>query len=314
MFKFQSFPALCCLVITVSGLAEKAVADTDNPLEGLIDFHVHSGPDSMQRSVTDLEIARIAHSRGMRALVLKNHFTMTADRAWLAEEETGMRCYGGIALNRAVGGLNAEAVRNMVAISGKRGKVVWLPTFDAENHVKKFNSARPFVTVVRNGKVVPELEEIFRIIAEQDLVMQTGHSSPEESLILIRSAKAAGVTKIVVTHAMAGRTPMNIEQMKEAAALGAKLECVWMTNLMGPNSHLESFHDWPMVSTDDYAEAMREVGPEHFILSSDFGQYLNPLPTDGMKAFVLELRDRGFSDKEIRLMGSENAAWLLGME
>ncbi len=90
--------------------AQAPVTLTGNPLEGAIDFHVHSGPDSFTRSTTDIEIAHIAKSRGMGALVLKNHFTMTADRAWLAERVTGQRCYGGIVLNRAVGGLNAEAI------------------------------------------------------------------------------------------------------------------------------------------------------------------------------------------------------------
>ena len=34
-------------------------------LAGVIDFHVHSGPDSRPRSVSDLEIARIAKRAGM---------------------------------------------------------------------------------------------------------------------------------------------------------------------------------------------------------------------------------------------------------
>ena len=58
----------------------------------------------MQTGASGREIARAAKKRGMAALVLKNHFTMTADRAYLAEKATGMKCFGGIVLNRAVGG------------------------------------------------------------------------------------------------------------------------------------------------------------------------------------------------------------------
>ena len=66
-------------------------------------------------------------------LVFKNHYTMTADRAALAMQLVeGIEIFGGVALNRAVGGLNAEAVRQMTQFDGGRGKVVWLPTFDAE--------------------------------------------------------------------------------------------------------------------------------------------------------------------------------------
>lgn len=285
-----------------------------NPLVGLIDFHVHSGPDSFTRSTTDFEIARIARGRRMGALVLKNHFTMTADRAMLAERATGQRCYGGIVLNRAVGGLNAEAIRRMVTFTGERGKVVWLPTFDAANHVKRFEEDRPSVAVVENGKPVKALEEIFALCAKHDLVLETGHSSARECLLLLSAAKKAGVRKLVVTHAMADPIRMTIPQMKQAAKLGAKLECVWMTNLNGPNAFLASMRHWKRVTTADYARAMKAVGTDHFILSSDLGQFLNPIPTDGMKRFALELAAEGFSRKDILKMGRDTPAALLGMK
>ncbi|MBT4865486.1 MAG: hypothetical protein HON53_10245, partial [Planctomycetaceae bacterium] len=159
-------PSVALLVLVavsltpITVIAQAPTTLKGNPLFGAIDFHVHSGPDSFTRSITDLEIARIARQRKMGALVMKNHFTMTADRAWLAERATGQRCYGGIVLNRAVGGLNVEAVARMVTFTGERGKVVWLPTFDAENHVRHFKDDRPSVPVVRNGKPVAELADI----------------------------------------------------------------------------------------------------------------------------------------------------------
>lgn len=304
---FASAPA------AVSLAQEPANVKVD-PLTGVIDFHVHSGPDSFTRSVTDFEIARIAKKRGMRALVLKNHFTMTADRAYLAEKATGMPCYGGIVLNRAVGGLNAEALKRMLTFTGDRGKVIWLPTFDAENHVKYFKEKRPFVRVVKNGRPVPELKPLFALIAKHDLVLCTGHSSAAECLVLIRAARAAGVKKIVVTHAMADPTGMTVPQMKQAAKLGAVMECVWLTNLNGPRSHLPSQRRWRKITTAEYAKAMKAVGPRHFILASDLGQYLNPIHTDGMKAFILGLRKAGVSEKDIDLMARKTPAALLGLK
>jgi hypothetical protein len=311
----------CCLTLATllagfpsGSTAQEPTTLTGNPLVGLIDFHVHSGPDSFTRSTTDFEIARIARGRRMGALVLKNHFTMTADRAMLAERATGQRCYGGIVLNRAVGGLNAEAIRRMVTFTGERGKVVWLPTFDAANHVKRFDEDRPSVAVVRNGKPVKALEEIFALCAKHDLVLETGHSSARECLLLLAAAKKAGVRKLVVTHAMADPIRMTIPQMKQAAKLGAKLECVWMTNLNGPNAILASMRHWKKVTTADYARAMKAVGTDHFILSSDLGQFLNPIPTDGMKRFALELAAEGFSRKDILKMGRDTPAALLGMK
>jgi hypothetical protein len=283
-------------------------------LNGVIDFHVHSGPDSFTRSILDFEIARIAKREGMRAIVLKNHFTMTADRAVLAEKISGMRCYGGIVLNRAVGGLNSEAIERMVTFSGDRARVVWLPTFDAQNHVKRFKEDRPFVAVTKDGRPVPELKRIFELCAKHNLVLCTGHSSAEECLLIITAARRAGIERILVTHAMADPIQMNLEQLKSAAKLGAKLECVWLTNLQGPKSHLPSQRNWKNVNIEDYATAMKAVGVEHFVLSSDLGQFLNPIHTDGLKAFVLGLKNAGFTQAQIDVMSKKNAAVLLGLK
>jgi len=302
-------------------ISPSAAADKNAPptvtgrmLEGVIDFHVHSGPDSFTRSILDFEVASIAKREGMRALVLKNHFTMTADRAVLAEKISGQLCFGGIVLNRAVGGLNAAAIEKMLTFSGDRARVVWLPTFDAENHVQRFGDKRPFVRVVEDGKPVPELAEIFQLCAQHKLVLCTGHSSAEECLLLIAAARKARVDRILVTHAMADPIRMTIEQLKSATELGAKIECVWLTNLQGPKSHQPGMRNWKHVSTAEYAKAMREVGVEHFVLASDLGQYLNPIHTDGLKAFILGLKEQDFSDQEIRTMTSTTPAWLLGLE
>ncbi|HXF18412.1 MAG TPA: DUF6282 family protein, partial [Burkholderiales bacterium] len=54
-----------------------------SPAQGAIDFHVHSEPDVFGRSMDDIDVAVLASRKGMRGLVLKNHVTMTADRAVL---------------------------------------------------------------------------------------------------------------------------------------------------------------------------------------------------------------------------------------
>ncbi len=301
----------CLHLLAGGGLAQDPALSQPNPLRGVIDFHVHSAPDSFGRSLTDIEIAKIARDRGMAALVLKNHFTMTADRALLAERVTGLRCYGGIVLNRAVGGLNAEAVRRMVTFTGQRGRVVWLPTFDAENHVQRFKEDRPFVPVVRDGKPVPELLPILELVAKHQLVLETGHSSAEECLILLQAARDAGVKHLLVTHAMADPIGMTVEQMTAAARLGAKLECVWLSNLQGPRSHLASQRYWRNVTTKQYAEAIKKVGAKHFVLASDLGQTLNPIHTDGLSEFIHGLIAERISPEAIDQMCRENPRTLL---
>lgn len=286
-----------------------------NPLAGVIDFHCHSGPDALPRSVTDLELARIARRAGLRGIVLKNHFTMTADRASLAMKEVGgIEVFGGIALNRAVGGINAEAVRKMSQFEGKRGKVVWLPTFDAENHVRVAKETRPFVAVVKDGAPVPEMAELFKVIAENDLVLATGHSSVDECLILIDAAKKAGVKKILVTHVLADPVDATVEQAKRLADAGAILECVWATHIAGPHAPSPSGRVQKQVTVAEHAAMIKAVGAERVLVSSDLGQYLNPLSPDGMKAFILGLRELGLSEREIDLAARKNPARLLGLE
>ncbi|PYI87596.1 MAG: hypothetical protein DME26_05670 [Verrucomicrobia bacterium] len=280
----------------------------------MIDFHCHSGPDALQRSVSDLEIARIAKRAGMRGLVFKNHFTSTAARAELVRHEVpGLEVFGGIVLNRAIGGLNPEAVKRMTEFEGQRGKVVWLPTFDAENHVKYFKENRPFVPILDNGHAAPELSEIFRLIAEHDLVLATGHSSVPEILLLIPEAKKAGVKKILVTHAMAAPIVATESEMKRMAELGAIIEHAWSTQLSGPTALSPIQRSYKQVTATEYARAVKAIGAEHFLISSDLGQYLNPLHTDGMKAFMLALGEAGLGEREIDVMARKNPARLLGL-
>lgn len=296
-------------------LALLALQEEANPLAGAIDFHCHSGPDAVPRSLNDLELVRLAKRSGLRGLVLKNHFTMTADRAALAMQEVGgIEVFGGIVLNRALGGINAEAVRKMAQFEGRRGKVVWLPTFDAENHVKHAKEDGPFVSVVKDGAPVPELGEVFKLVAEHDLVLETGHASVAECAILIEAAKKAGVKRILVTHAMADPINATEAELKRLAAMSALLECVWATHIAGPHAPSASGRGQKQVTVAEYAKAIKAVGAEHFVLSSDLGQQLNPVHTDGLRAFILGLKAEGLTDREIDLVARKNAAGLLGLD
>ena len=81
--------------------------DHDPDLAGVIDLHAHSGPDPefRPRLLNDIDLARLARRKGMRAIVLKNHYTASADRAELVMEEVGgIEVFGAVVLNRAVGG------------------------------------------------------------------------------------------------------------------------------------------------------------------------------------------------------------------
>src|SRR5450432_1231577 len=133
-------------------------------LNGVIDIHAHCDPDSVARSIDAIDLARLAKARGMRGLVLKNHYEPTASLAYVVRKEVpGIEIFGGIDLNRSVGGVNPAAIERMVLVKGGWGRVIWMPTFDAENQVRysqvRYSQVRrPFVSVSRAGQLLPEVK------------------------------------------------------------------------------------------------------------------------------------------------------------
>jgi hypothetical protein len=315
--RFARFSRIARWLAPVVGFAALVVVagGAEISLNGVIDLHCHAAPDTVARSAGSLDVVRQAREAGMRALVLKNHFLPTAAIAQIAMQEVGgIEVFGGIVLNRSVGGINAEAVRRMVQVEGRRGKIVWLPTFDAENQVRFSREQRQFVPVVKDGRPVPELAEVFRIAAEADLVLATGHSSPAESLMVLDAARKAGVKRLLVTHVLGESTRASIDQMKGMAALGALMELTWLAHLGGTSGPVAGGVPTRGLAVSAAVEAIRAVGAEHFVLTSDLGQAGNPSHTEGLRTFIAALMAEGVTAADVGLMTRENPARVLGLD
>ena len=97
--------------LTLSATLTAQRGDTARTLDGVIDIHVHSAPDNVARSIDSIDVAKLARTRGMRAIVLKSHYEPTATMAFIVRKEVpGIEVFGGIDLNLTVGGMNAAAV------------------------------------------------------------------------------------------------------------------------------------------------------------------------------------------------------------
>ncbi len=279
-------------------------------IEGVVDLHVHSAPDSGPRSIGSLQLARIARDAGMRALLLKNHYAPTAGLAFVVERAVpGIRVFGGIALNASTG-INPVAVEHMARTTGGHGKVVWMPTFDSEHYHRVLRPNPNRVPVSSNGELLQDVLRVLDLIAEHGLTLATGHSSPEESLLLIREAKRRGIDRILVTHPLSPPVSMSVAMQERAAELGAMLE-------YPVGTALASNPQWD--GTDEeklqaYVDAIREIGPESVVISSDLGQSMNPIHTDGLAVFLAKLLRAGFSQDEVDRMARTNPAWLLGLD
>jgi hypothetical protein len=286
-----------------------------NPAAGVIDMHVHSHPDVFGRSLDDIEVAQLAKARGLRGIVLKNHGSETASRAVLAMKAVpGIEVWGGIVLNRAVGGVNPEAVEWMHRIHGRRGKVVWLPTFESDKHVRTLSKpeARGLV-VAPGGQVTPEMEAILKIIARENLVLATGHVHPEEIIAVVRRARDLGIKSMLVNHGFTNVPGLSMAQAKLVAEMGAVIEVCFLQFRAGPNAPLAFMKQWTQVNARNVARAIGEVGARSLLISSDLGQVGNMTHPEGLETAIAELKSAGVSDADIDTMMRKNPARLLGL-
>jgi hypothetical protein len=310
-------------VIGAVTVAQKAMAQMPtlvaaNPLVGTIDMHVHAAPDTASRSVNDFELAQKAKELGMRGVVTKNHEFITNDRAYLVRQIIpGIEVFGGITLNESVGGINPEAVDLMIKFTGGCGKIVWLPTHGSANH-KSFFAKKADAGGIRvidaSGSVVPELRKVLKLIAKADIIFATGHVSGKEILASVKAAKQEGVRKVLVTHAMQSPGELSIDDLKRCVEAGAFIEHCYLSYLMGPQAALGWMKGWKHIPIEEFAKAIKEVGAENCVIATDLGQYMNPIPADGMKEFILALMSKGINQEQINLMAKKNPARLLGLE
>lgn len=283
-------------------IAEFALIAQTADLKGIFDIHAHSDPDSVPRSIDALTLTRLMALKGFGGVVLKNHYESTAGLAYLASQQApGLMIFGGVALNRPVGGINVATVERMALVKGGHGKVVWMPTFDSENEVKFRKEARPFVSVSKNGTLLPEVLAVIDVIAKNDFVLATGHSTPAETKMILTAAKARGVKRMVVTHPVIAPVLMTVEDMKWCASQGAYLEFV-SNAIIGAAINM---------TPKQFVDAIRAVGVERVILSSDLGQAANPIHTEGWAMLFRILEKEGVTASEIDRMAKVNPGTLL---
>jgi hypothetical protein len=277
----------------------------DPVLQGAIDLHAHHGPDSYPRQWDAFEVVALAKERGLRAVVLKNHWTETASTAYLVRKHgaQGIEVFGAVSLDTPVGGVNPQAVRYMVDVTGGYGRIVWLPTHDSDHEVAYNKETRPSVSVSRGGKLLPETLEVLDLIAEHGLTLATGHVTPEETLMILAEARKRGIERTIVTHPLLDPqfTFMTVPQLREAVALGGVIE-ITAGSL---------FRDGP--GRARVLEALRAIGPQSFFVGSDSGLTGSPNHTDALVLAARVLRDNGFDEAALDTLFKANPARLLGL-
>ena len=274
-------------------------------LSGSIDTHLHHGPDPrVERRVDALQVSRQAQEAGMRAIVLKSHEYPTAPVAYVLNQlVSDITIFGSICLDFEVGGLNVYALE----ASAKLGaKVVWMPTFTSANDIKINSGGDGGISLLdSNGKLLPIIDEILNIIKNYQMVLATGHISSLETFALVERAIKKGISKIVITHPLwpRGGAKLGLMEQQRLAKEGAFIEHCFGNTMPFPD-RLD-----PM----KIVEAVRAVGAEHCVMSTDLGQAYNPAPAEGMRMAIGTMLKCGLSEREVELMVKVNPATLLGL-
>ncbi|MGW9018920.1 DUF6282 family protein [Priestia megaterium] len=284
-------------------------------LKGAIDFHVHSAPSIFERKQTDWQLANEAIEAQMGGLVLKSHETSTAERAFLINEKVkNMHVFGGIVLNKHIGGWNPLAVDTTLKLGGR---VVWFPTLSSPQHMSYFANKK---TALFNGnpllnekgltlrnlhnEVYPEVMEILHLIKDYDAVLATGHLSLDEQHDLVTLAKEVGIQKIVIQHADMGISKIPLADQKYFVEKGCTIEKCYL-------ACSNDFHD---LTVEDMAQTIHELGADNCILVTDFGQPHNDTPVTAMSKFVEQLVTVNITEEQINKMLKVNPRTLLGVE
>jgi hypothetical protein len=282
-------------------------------LEGTIDLHIHAGPDLFPRPLDEIDVVRQAKEVGMRGVLLKSHFTTNADRVYsIRKQIDGIEVFGSVILNHAVGGINPEAVFAGLNFGAKR---VEMPTVDAKTHIKMFGRTYPWsklklpdvegISIFQpDGAPVLGLRTIFEMVAAHDAILATGHLTAPERECIVSEAKKTGVRKILVTHADLDIVSASVEEQKKLADMGAFIE-----HSFTPCTHLRQRLDPRRI-----VEAIKAVGADRCVMSSDMGQPVNPIPIEGFRMFITTMLHLGISQREIDAMTKVNPAKLLNLE
>lgn len=306
--------------------ASETVDDREYDVTGAVDLHIHCGPEGIPRLFDAVSLARHVEQSGLGGAVLKSHMTATASWAQMAHDLTGVRLHGSVVLNRYLGGINPAAVRGALGPSADGEpylKVVWLPTVHAAAHVTARHHegeqydippewcggtvsslAQPLAQVepinVLDTGLRPPLDEILRIVADNDLVLATGHAGRDEVFYVMERADALGVRKVIVTHPCYDPPAIGVSELAELAAAGAFIELSFILVDMG------------LVSFEDTAAILRRVGRDRTILSTDVGQVDRVAPAEGLAKLGAGLLAEGIPREDIDAAMKGNPRFLVG--
>lgn len=252
-------------------------------LKGAFDLRIHSGPEPDGERRTDyLEAGRDAYEAEMAGFVLMKHRHPTALAAYaLNRMYPGFHAVGSIVLNTSVGGLNPDAVE----ASAKLGaKVVWMPTQDAGR--------------IKLSEAQEDLGAVLEVAKSFGMAVASTHASFADTEMLVDLADSVDLERLVVTN--------------PPARFGADEASVLLSH--------DLYVELPFLSYYGEQDAgvrlrgdIEVIGPDRCIVSTDFGQWTNPPPAEGMRMAIAAMLDAGMTEDDITKVVRLNPLGCVGL-
>ena len=267
---------------------------------GMTDLHTHASPSLLPRHGDDASTVAAERALGFDVVVLKSHEGSSVERAAIAGEGV----YGGIVLNSAVGGANADAVEVAARLGGR---IVWMPTVSSRTHkagasAPELSVHRGFelgpVEVVDGGELRPEWHDVLDVVAAHDLLLASGHLSADETAVLFREAHRRGVRRLMVNHPMMAFLHWNAEAADALAKLDVHLELGILPDLLGDADHSS------LRLTATYPTAL-------LVFGGDLGHAHHPAPAQAVAPWLHALADAVGEDTARSIMTSQTRSLLL---
>lgn len=274
----------------------------------MFDTHVHAGPCVTARLLDDVDTVAAYEAAGFEGCVLKGHCEPTVGRAAAAGRGRRIAVYGGIVLNQVAGGINPAAAAAALTIGAR---VVWLPTVDARAHRAAALSHPPscapqlgegpsYAAPPLDPSSAEPLRTIFRLVADHDAVLATGHLGADELEWVVDEAVAAGVRRVLLTHPGFTVPALSAQRTRELCERGAVAEVTAYQLLHQPGCDAAAL-----------AAFVRAVGTDRCLLSSDAGQPSSPPAPQALEQLVEALAGEGVDRGALQAMAGDIPAALV---
>ena len=243
---------------------------------------------------------------------------------WAEKEHvTPITCWAGFVCGRQTAPVSAKVVAEMI----RHGVVaIWLPVF---NHAITLSTVGTYQRTIERkdvngwhgplswdkameighynlddaGELKKEVKEIVRICADQNAALFFGHVTHREIYKLAEEVEKVGLKRAVIDHPFSPFLNVSPAMMKELAPVGILFNFTWdeLSPLLGIDPQI-------MYNT------IREVGVEHFTLSSDAGEPLFPDSVEAMRLVRGYMEAFGLNQDELYTVCTKNPAKVVGLD